>query len=169
MSHIRSFIKLNKQWHTGGSSSLRQNVVIWLSFGGETSCLYTSGAKKHPPLPPSLLILPPPAIWIESLRRTLLFSSAQLLERWAPLWRSSTHRGCCCLGSSFIYWEKQGHRAGDRHPLTACKKSDTLHPWFLHPRHHASFSGIFTRRWMSVALHHHHHHHLHRIIRPTLL
>ncbi len=50
-----------------------------------------------------------PAIWIESLRSTLLFSSAQLLERRAPLWRSSTHRGCCCLGC--LRKEARTHRS----------------------------------------------------------
>lgn len=57
------------------------------------------------PLPPCLPPSLPPssaAIWIQSLPSTPLFSSAQLLERWAPLRRSSTRRGCCCC---FSAWE----------------------------------------------------------------
>lgn len=100
------------------------------------------------PSPPSL------AIWIESLRSTLLFSSAQLLEMWAPLWRSSTHRGCC-LGSS-----PSEARTATVFPQASpgCPISASSHPrrWtvsfypFLHPPspHTCAVAGLFTRRWM---------------------
>lgn len=101
-----------------------------------------------PPSPPSL------AIWIESLRSTLLFSSAQLLEMWAPLWRSSTHRGCC-LGSS-----PREARTATVFSQTCprCPICASFHPrrWtvsfypFLHKpsAHTCAVAGLFTRRWM---------------------
>lgn len=108
--------------------------------------------EQHPLPPPP----PPPslAIWIESLRSTLLFSSAQLLEMWAPLRRSSTHRGCC-LGSppSEARTATVFSQTSPRCPISA-----SFHPrrWtvsfypFLHPpsAHTCAVAGLFTRRWM---------------------
>lgn len=60
-----------------------------------------------------------PAIWIESLRSTLLFSSAQLLERWAPLWLALIH-------SSLLLIRQVPER----------RKDTSLHPGALHTKRH---------------------------------
>lgn len=76
-----------------------QDRVFFTSTSGPPAPLFTTTTTPRAASSPSFPSPPSLAIWIESLRSTLLFSSAQLLEMWAPLWRSSTHRGCC-LGSS---------------------------------------------------------------------
>lgn len=111
------------------------NEVLVFDRVGCRNFTSTSGPKQPPPPPPppppssslSIPLHPSPDIWIESLRSTLLFSSAQLLERWAPLWRSSTHRGCC-LGSSPK--EARTH-CSRRSP--AARKGDTAQPGLCPP------------------------------------
>lgn len=69
--------------------------------------------------PPNLRSSLSPAIWIESLRSTLLFSSAQLLERWAPLWLALIH-------SSRLLIRQVPER----------RKDTSLHPGALHTKRH---------------------------------
>lgn len=66
-----------------------------------------------------------------------MFSSAQLLERGAPLWRSSTHRGCC-LGSS-----PRTHRSSQS--PTACFKTTPRSPVSASPCPTPRSASLYTR------------------------
>lgn len=103
------YINLNTKGSPPPQHSYTHSHIILLPFVPHT----------QPPAPPNLRSSLSPAIWIESLRSTLLFSSAQLLERWAPLWLALIH-------SSLLLIRQVPER----------RKDTSLHPGALHTKRH---------------------------------